>query len=226
MGAMISSMADSVDVVLDYAVAARPLSGQTESGDSHAVIRQRHGLLIAVADGLGHGYEAGLAAKLAVITLTAQAHLPLLNLVKCCHDALLRTRGVAMGIACLECGGQTMTWLSVGNVAGLLLRANDTGLEREHILMRNGVIGHRLPPLRTATLGLRPGDTLVFATDGIREGFQSDVRPGAHLQETADRILARYGKVTDDALVLVGRWRGCPKYSSHVDLPPNGGDER
>jgi phosphoserine phosphatase RsbX len=211
MGAMTSSMVNSVDVVLDYAVAARPLSGQTESGDSYAVIRQPHGLLIAVADGLGHGYEAGLAAKLAVITLTAQAHLPLLNLVKCCHDALLRTRGVAMGIASLERGGETMTWLSVGNVAGLLLRANDTGdLEREHILMRNGVIGHRLPSLRTATLGLRPGDTLVFATDGIREGFQSDVTPDAHPQETAARILAQYGKVTDDALVLVGRWRGRP----------------
>jgi len=96
-------------------------------------------------------------------------------------------------------------------VAGLLLRANDQGiLEREHVLMRNGVVGHRLPPLRATTLRLNRGDLLIFATDGVREGFQSEVNPVARPQETADRILARYGKTTDDALVLVGRWNGAP----------------
>jgi hypothetical protein len=102
-----------------------------------------------------------------------------------------------------------MTWISVGNVAGLLLHVNDAGtLEREHIVTRNGVVGHRLPPLRSTTLGLHRGDLLVFATDGIREGFQTDVRPDARPQDTADRILARHGKSTDDALVLVARWKG------------------
>ena len=205
---MTSVMAASDDKVLQYAVAAKPLRGELESGDLYAVISRPRGRLVAVADGLGHGYEAALAAKLAMITLTAQAHLPLPDLVKCCHEALLRTRGVALSIASLECEEDTMTWMSVGNVAGLLVRVNDVGnLDREHIVMRNGVVGHRLPPLRTTTLGLRRGDVLVFATDGIREGFQVDVRPDAHPQHMADRILARYGKSTDDALVLVGRWR-------------------
>jgi len=205
---MTSGMAASNDKVLEYAVAAKPLRGELESGDLYAVISRPRGLLVAVADGLGHGYEAAFAAKLAVITMTAQAHLPLLDLVKCCHEALLRTRGVALSIASLESEEDSMTWISIGNVAGLLVRVNDVGnLDREHIVMRNGVVGHRLPPLRTTTLGLRRGDVLVFATDGIREGFQVDVRPDAHPQQMADRILAQYGKSTDDALVLVGRWR-------------------
>jgi len=208
---MTFAMTASVYAAVEYGVATRPLRGYAESGDLHAVVPRPRGSLLAVADGLGHGYEAALASKVAVITLTAQAHLPLLHLVKRCHEALIKTRGVAMSIASLEWGDETMTWLSIGNVAGLLLRANDRGiLEREHVLMRNGVLGHRLPPLRATTLRLNRGDLLIFATDGVREGFQSEINPDARPQETADRILARYGKTTDDALVLVGRWNGPP----------------
>ena len=205
---MTSAMA-SDDSVLEYAVAGKPLRGELESGDLYAVIARPRGPLVAVSDGLGHGYEAAFASKLAINVLTAQTHLSLPDLIKYCHQSLLRTRGVALGIASLDCEEETMTWISVGNVADLLLHVNEAGtLEREHILMRNGVVGHRLPPLRSTTLGLHRGDLLVFATDGIREGFQTDVRPDARPQDIADRILARHGKSTDDALVLVARWRG------------------
>lgn len=202
-------MPESDYMAVDCRVAARPLRGEIESGDLHAVIPRPGGTLIAVVDGLGHGYEAAVAARVAVITLTAQAHLPLLRLVKCCHDALIKTRGVAMSLALLEWCDETLTWLSIGNVSGVLLRANHRGkVEREFVLTRNGVVGHRLPPVRATTLRLHRGDLLVFATDGVREGFHSDVSLDAPPQETADRILAQHGKATDDALVLVGRWNG------------------
>ena len=202
-------MTESCHVTVDYGVATRPLHGELESGDLYVVIPRPYGAIVAVADGLGHGYEAALAAKVAVNTLTAHAHLPLPDLVKGCHEALLRTRGVAMSIASLE--WQTMTWLSVGNVAGLLLHADESGkVTREHVLMRNGVVGHRLPSLRAATQQICRGDLLIFATDGVREGFERAVRHDARPQETADHILAEFGKYTDDALVLVGRWNGPP----------------
>jgi phosphoserine phosphatase RsbX len=209
MGAMTSAMAVSDDSVLEYAVAGKPLRGEFESGDLYAVIARPRGSLVAVSDGLGHGYEAAFASKLAINALTAQTHLSLPDLIKYCHQSLLRTRGVALSIASLDREEETMTWISVGNVAGLLLHVNEAGtLEREHIVMRSGVVGHRLPPLRSTTLGLHRGDLLVFATDGIREGFQTDVQPDARPQDAANRILARHGKSTDDALVLVARWRG------------------
>jgi negative regulator of sigma-B (phosphoserine phosphatase) len=142
-------------------------------------------------------------------TLSSEAHLPMLRLVTRCHDALVRTRGVALGLASLEWSDETLTWLSIGNVAGFLVRVGRQGtLEREYVLMRNGVVGARLPPLRAATLPLQRHDLLVFATDGVREGFQSEIRLDAPPQVTADRILARYARPTDDALVLVGRWNG------------------
>jgi serine phosphatase RsbU (regulator of sigma subunit) len=128
-----------------------------------------------------------------------------------CDQALARTRGVALAVASLTWSDGSITWLSVGNVAGLLLRPHEGGrFEREHILMRGGVVGHRLPPLHATRLRLQRGDILVFATDGIRERFQDGTRFDTHPQEIADRILARFGKATDDALVLVGKWHGPP----------------
>jgi phosphoserine phosphatase RsbX len=197
--------------VLDYSVAARPLPGQKESGDLHAVIPLPFGSLVAVADGLGHGYEAAIAARVTMITLAAQADLPLPRLVERCHQALKGTRGVAVCLASLNWSDGVLTWLSIGNVAGILLHASaDGGLEHEYVLERNGVVGHRLPPVRAAKLQLHRGDLLVFATDGLRGGFYRELRIDARPQEAADRILAEYAKATDDALVLVGRWNGMP----------------
>jgi serine phosphatase RsbU (regulator of sigma subunit) len=203
---------------LDYGIAARALPGERESGDLHAVIPLQHGLLVAVADGLGHGYEAPLAARVAVNTLARQPHLSVLSLVNSCHATLSGTRGVALSIASLEWHAGTMTWLSVGNVAGLLLHTDEGGhVQREHVPQRGGIVGHRLPPLRAATVPLHRGDVLIFVTDGVREAFVNEISIDAPPQETADCILARYGKQTDDALVLVGRWLGPP-----VSGPPTG----
>jgi phosphoserine phosphatase RsbX len=55
---------------------------------------------------------------------------------------------------------------------------------------------------------LRSGDLLILATDGVRTGFTSQVRLSDPPQQVADDILARHGKSTDDALVLVARFLG------------------
>lgn len=195
--------------LLDYGVAHRALGGAQESGDLSAVIATPYGLLLAVSDGLGHGYNAALASRIAVAALETNSARPLEWLLAHCHEALTGTRGVAMCLAALRADDAAMTWTSIGNVEGLRLRAGPAGAqEREHVMMRSGVIGHRMPTLRTMTLSLLPGDLLIFATDGVREGFERLVKFRGPPQGIADDILAQYGKASDDALVLVGRWHG------------------
>jgi hypothetical protein len=55
---------------------------------------------------------------------------------------------------------------------------------------------------------MRPHDTVVLATDGIRPEFSDDLVPADDPQAMADLILSRYRKGTDDALVLVVRCMG------------------
>jgi phosphoserine phosphatase RsbX len=194
--------------LLDHAVAARGLAGGV-SGDLFLVRPNRAGMLVAAIDGLGHGTEAAQAAAAAAAVLQGEADRPPAQLVEHCHAVLQKTRGAAMTVAALDASIPAMTWLAIGNVEGLLLRSGEDGAaERIYVLPRGGIVGHRLPPLHAATIPLRPADLLIFATDGIREGFETTVDRDAPLQEIADRILDRHGKSTDDALVLVGRWHG------------------
>jgi len=73
---------------------------------------------------------------------------------------------------------------------------------------RGGIVGSELPRLQPQQHHLATGDLLIFATDGIREGFVEGLPGDATPQQLADHILARHRKGTDDALVLVARYRG------------------
>lgn len=196
-------------VLFDHAVAARSLAGDAASGDLFLVRPYGDGILIAAIDGLGHGSEAAEAAAAAASALRAELDLPLPRLIERCHAALMLTRGAAMTLAALDGRLQTMSWIAIGNVEGLLLRRHEDGArETLYVLPRGGIVGHALPTLHETTTTLCPGDLVLFATDGIAAGFEASVDSGAALQSIADHVLDRYGRSTDDALVLAGRWHG------------------
>lgn len=179
------------------------------SGDQHLVQAFPNGILVAVVDGLGHGGEAAAAAKIAIATLEVFAQQPVTVLVRRCHDALAQTRGVVMSLASFNTSDQTLTWIGVGNVVGLLIRARPSRpLPQESVLLRGGVVGYQLPLLNAAVIPVLVGDTLIFATDGIDSNFTDGIFLGDSPQRLATRILAQHGKGTDDALVLVARWTG------------------
>jgi negative regulator of sigma-B (phosphoserine phosphatase) len=102
-----------------------------------------------------------------------------------------------------------MTWLGVGNVQGVLMRADaKNGNVKESLLLRAGVVGSQLPALQATVLPIVQGDTLFFATDGVRSDFSVTLSARENPQRAADRILAHYGNGNDDALVLVARFTG------------------
>ena len=194
---------------IEWGVASRALPGQPASGDISVVKAFSDGVLIAALDGLGHGEEAATAAAVAAATLEAHAAEPLMTLVQRCHEALRATRGVAMSVASLNVARGLVTWLGVGNVEGVLLRRGSVRAEAEMpLLLRAGVVGFQLPALDVEILSISAGDTLIFVTDGIQSDYARGLARGFPPQKAAEKILARYGKATDDALVLVARYQG------------------
>lgn len=192
---------------IEWGVAIIPLPGQEVSGDMHMIKLLPDSALVAAVDGLGHGYEAAAASEIAIATLDAYAHEPIIPLIRRCHEALRGgTRGVVMSIASLNPRDRIMVWLGVGNVEGVLLRAATSS--RVDLPLRGGVLGYQLPPLRATTIPLMQGDILIFATDGIRSGFYRELNISEPPQKAADKIMARCFKGTDDALVLVVRFKG------------------
>lgn len=178
-------------------------------GDRHLIATLSDGVLAAVVDGLGHGQEAARSAQTAIRILEKHANESIIPLVKKCHQELQGMRGVAMSLASLSIPAGTLTWMGIGNVQGLLLRMNsDQELPREALLLRAGVVGERLPPLRATMLPILPGDVLVLATDGIDHKFQITPFRGDAPQKWADRILSECARDSDDALVLVAKYIG------------------
>ena len=192
---------------VDVGVAGRALEGEDKSGDCELICAFPGGMLLGAFDGLGHGSEAAEAARLARATCERRAGASVISLVKWCHAELVGTRGVAMSLASLNASDATMTWLGVGNVEGLLWQRDGTGrVIRSGLVIRGGVVGAQLPPLRAEVVTVTPGDTLAFATDGIRREFAEHVALNRAPQDLADRILLDFGRPTDDALVLVARF--------------------
>jgi negative regulator of sigma-B (phosphoserine phosphatase) len=192
---------------IEWGVALRQFSGHDESGDGYLVESHPDGVLVAVVDGLGHGPAAAEVTKVAIAALEGNADRSVDFLFKRCHRELAGTRGVVMSLASLDARDGAMTWVGVGNVTGLLIRA-DTQIERarEVLLPRGGVVGYRLPSLYPVVISVALGDTLIFATDGLRSGFAEDVPLNDAPQQIAEHILEHYGRGTDDALVLVARY--------------------
>jgi negative regulator of sigma-B (phosphoserine phosphatase) len=199
---------------IEWGVAGRSFDGGPESGDQHLVELFPNGVLVAVIDGLGHGPRAATAGETAVMALKGHGHEPVAPLLKRCHEMLRRTRGVVMSMASFNALDDTMTWLGVGNVKGLLLFAGGSGgASRERLLLRGGVVGYNLPTLRPASVPVSHGDTLIFATDGLRSVFAEELTLGEAPQQMADHILSQYRRGTDDAMVLVARYVGADKDS-------------
>jgi hypothetical protein len=114
-----------------------------------------------------------------------------------------------LSLASIDTSHGLMTWLGVGNVQGVLMRA-DTKKEngQETLLLRGGVVGSQLPPLQATVLPIAQGDTVYFATDGIRRDFAQSLSALENPQRAADRILEQFQNGNDDALVLVARLTG------------------
>lgn len=170
------------------------------------MVRFPRGTLVAAADGLGHGKEAARAANLAVDSLQGSPGDAPPQLLRRCHAALNGTRGVVLSVASFDHDRGSMSWLGVGNVwGGLFPLDRNSSPRRRILLLRSGVVGVQLPSLLPEVLSVRPGDTLLFATDGIRGDSILELPAGVPAQRLAEELLVRHQTGTDDALVFVAR---------------------
>lgn len=195
--------------MFEYGVAKFVLPGQIESGDHYLICTNQDGILVAAIDGIGHGQEAANAAKAATSILKTHIDEPIISLVERCHEELRLTRGIVLSLAFIDASRGMMTWLGIGNIQGVLMRAGARkGTVQETLLLRGGVVGSQLPPLQATVLPVARGDTLLFVTDGVRGEFIESLSALEGPQRAANRILERYRSGKDDALVLVARLTG------------------
>lgn len=198
-------MSDGWPPVLERGVAELMHEGEGRTGDVAVFAPCRRGALVAVIDGLGHGGFAADAAEAAAAVVRERVEDAPHDLLEACHRELRSTRGAVMTLAWFDLDAPVLEWTGVGNVEARLVRA---GARPDSPVVLGGVLGMNLPKVRLTTVALQPGDTVVLATDGVAADFSEAIDPGAGAQQIADRVIERYGKGTDDALVAVVRFLG------------------
>lgn len=197
-----------IEPTLDWAAAGSPCAGEIESGDAFLVLPFSKGTLVAVVDGLGHGSEAADAARRALAVVAEHPDEGVVALGKRCHLRLRGTRGVAMGLASLDATTGRLAWVGIGDVHGVLVRAEPSAVPI-HLLPRPGIVGSTLPAALEATVvSVEVGDRIVIATDGARmRTSDAAARTREPLDRTAARVLGARDRLDDDALVVVASWR-------------------
>jgi anti-sigma regulatory factor (Ser/Thr protein kinase) len=204
--------------VIEWGSASAALAGESESGDLAFVSSSAEGALVAVIDGLGHGPEAALAARTARQLLETNAREDPLTLIERCHEGMRKTRGAVMSLGSWNVRTASLTWTGVGNVEGLLVRGNREQRD-EALTLRGGVVGYRLPSLRSETLHVERGDTLIFTTDGLHREWRAEIDLRSTAQSIADTLLERAAKGTDDACVAVARYVAQPNVRVPIRHP-------
>lgn len=203
-------MAVTDNPILSWDCATLPMAGEAECGDRCLVRPSARGMLVAAVDGLGHGSEAARAAGLATEVLQeAQGDETLSALMQRCHERLNGTRGVVMSIAEVNPVARELTWVGVGNVEGRLARFQAYGVQEcQELLLRPGIVGVDLPPLREATVDIARRDLVVLASDGVDREFYDAIDHRSDPPKVVEKIVREHYHGKDDAVVVVARFTG------------------
>lgn len=184
-----------------------PVLGEAHAGDEYVVIDRGDYVLIAVADGLGHGPEARDAACKAVREIERHAERTPQALVELCHTALRGTRGAVLAIVRIDRAQRTLTHSGLGNIESRIL-----GVEKvRRPVTLNGIVGHSARKFRQETFPFEPGDMLIMHSDGISDRF--DLSPASRSRDPqmlANQLVQQYGHAHDDQIMLIVRWEPTP----------------
>lgn len=192
--------------VRTVAICGRPIEGESRAGDDAAFVRFDDGsLVLAVADGLGHGIEARQAAHVAVECVVAHPERQPDALLEEVHAALPRTRGAVMAIARVG-AGSVLDVSIAGNVAVRSV-GRSAHVDRRYAgpSFALGTPG-RSPRMRIETDALGAHEMLLMFSDGLSSHLSVDASHfGVPPIVAAKRLLDAASDGRDDALIAVVR---------------------
>lgn len=179
-------------------------AGEDACGDAWLVRGGQNGLGLLVADGLGHGPLAASAAHAALRAYEGSDRRPSAELMQRLHLALRATRGAAASAAELTNGADSVVFVGVGNVAGIVV----SDLETRRMVSHNGTLGHALKAARPFVYPTAGETLVILASDGLGTGWSLDAYPGLkrrHPSLIAAVLYRDFDRGRDDVTVLVAR---------------------
>jgi anti-sigma regulatory factor (Ser/Thr protein kinase) len=189
--------------LVSIGAAVRAKRGESVAGDESAVVRWSRGSIAVLADGLGHGPLAALAAQALISSVRLNPELSLEDILAYAHRHMRGTRGAVAAIARFDESAHQVEVGSVGNIATFILRAR--GYARVHPLAVPGVLGSAYRTVRVQEYPFGLGDVMVMHSDGVRGPLDFVDLSEMHPEQVAARILEEHSRDNDDAACVVAR---------------------
>ncbi|HEY4440052.1 MAG TPA: SpoIIE family protein phosphatase [Candidatus Elarobacter sp.] len=183
----------------------RPMGDEPVCGDVCAARVERDATTLMLADGLGHGELAAMAAREAARSfLAAPSGEPPARTLERLNGALRPTRGAAVAVVRIDAAGTELTMAGVGNVAVWI----DDGERRSGLLSTPGIVGAATRTAREVTVPIPPHALVAMHSDGLTSKWSLDRYPGLRVRDpllVAAVLLRDAGLRRDDASVLIAR---------------------
>jgi phosphoserine phosphatase RsbX len=157
-------------------------------------------VLVAVADGLGHGPAAHEASSLFCTIVGLHADEALETIMGRASHAMAGTRGAAAALIRMDTGNDTLEYCGVGNI-----ELRSVSEERVAPVNAPGIVGHRMHRLKTFDYPVVEGDLFVVFSDGISSRFHMEQYQELPVRHIAERLLSEHGKSHDDATCVAIR---------------------
>jgi hypothetical protein len=205
--------------------------GEEMCGDGWQAQSDPGGFTLAVADGLGHGAQAHVAATAALEVLRRRAGLLPAALMELSHAALRPTRGAALALARFDFVRASVSFCGTGNIsavaygtgrpglAGAASSSISSSISSSHLagaqsdvrpsyqlVSRNGIVGHTMRGTQEFELAWRPHSLLILHSDGVGTRWDLDAWPGLAHQPAvviAAVLYRDFSRRRDDATVVV-----------------------
>lgn len=182
--------------------ATLPMAGETECGDRCGWWDTPERIILAVADGLGHGPEAALAAEVTMACIGSALDESIEQLFYRCDARLQSTRGVALSVAVIHKNTGVVTLASVGNIRTLLI-----GQGKDYRFgATRGIVGGGFGQLNPERCTFQTGEWLALFSDGldeftdVRKALLQTEEPSA---DCAASLLKKLATRSDDAALLL-----------------------
>ncbi|HTF93918.1 MAG TPA: ATP-binding SpoIIE family protein phosphatase [Verrucomicrobiae bacterium] len=189
---------------IELGIVSLPKPGEEVCGDGWQCELLADKSLCFVADGLGHGSNAAVAAHEAVDVLTEYRGKTPAEIVERAHDALRSTRGAALAVAQIDHPQETVRFCGVGNIAGAIVAGGRT----RQMVSLNGTAGLEVRKITEFSYPWSSESTLIMHSDGLMTRWDLQLYPALaqrHPSLIAAVLYRDFNRNRDDVTVLVAK---------------------
>lgn len=190
------------DPHLHVAGIAIPYPGERFCGDAWAQYRAPDRMLAVLVDGLGHGWDAHVAAQEAISVFHKRSDLPPREILQYMHEALRKTRGAVGAVAEIRPADKYLSYAGVGNAVAVLLTKGTS----KNLVSHNGTLGVATPRIQEFRADWPADGILVMHSDGVQTRWDLSTYAGLLVRHPAvigGTLIRDFRRKRDDASVLV-----------------------